>query len=166
MQSKANLKGMWKIEHLDSEGNVKGVYEFHNDIVNQGKNDLLDIMFSDGTQVASTGWYVGLISSSGYSALAAADTMASHAGWTEFTGYSETTRQAWGPGAAASQSITNSTPITFSITSNGTIKGLFVCTNDTKGGTTGRLWATGLWSTGDANVVNGDSFRATYTVSL
>lgn len=151
------------VEHI-RDGKVIGTYKTHNDITNQGKNDLFDIMFHDGTQIASSSWFIGLISSSGYSALAAADTMASHAGWTEFTGYSQATRVAWGPGASASQVITNSSPATFDINASGTVKGIFVPTNSTKGGTTGRLWATALFSA-DVPVLNGDQLRVTYSVS-
>lgn len=162
--SKLPLNGRFKVEVLDKDGNVKHVDEFNNDIVNQGKNDLFEIMFHDGTQVASSSWFIGLISNSGYSALAAADTMSSHSGWTEFTGYSQSTRVAWGPGAAASQSITNASAATFDINSSGTVKGIFVCTNSTKGGTSGRLWSTALF-TADVPVANGDQLRVTYTVS-
>lgn len=157
-------KGKWVVEHLDKDGNLKATYDFHNDIVNVGKNNIFDVYFNGGTQTPNNSWFIGLISNSGYSALAAADTMSSHAGWTEFTGYSQSTRVAWGSGAASSQSVTNASPATFDITSSGTIKGIFVITNSTKGGTTGTLWATGLFSA-DVPVVNGDQLRATYTVS-
>lgn len=163
-KDKMPLSGRFQIEHLDKDGNVKGTYDFPNDITNQGKNDIFDIMFSDGTQIANSSWFIGLISNSGYSALAAADTMASHAGWTEFTGYTQATRVAWGAGEPASQSITNASPATFDVNASGTVKGVFVVSNSTKGGTTGRLWATALFST-DVPVTNGDQLRVTYTVS-
>lgn len=161
---KLPLQGRFQVEHVDKDGNLKGTYDFPNDIVNQGKNDLFDIMFSDGTQVANSSWFIGLISNSGFTALAAADTMASHGGWTEFTGYTQATRVLWGAGEPASQSITNASPATFDINASGTVKGIFVVTNSTKGGTTGRLWATALFSA-DVPVANGDQLRVTYTVS-
>lgn len=152
-----------KVEFL-RDGKVYHEENVYNDIVNQGKNDLFEIMFHDGTQVASSSWFIGLISLSSFSALAAADTMSSHGGWTEFTGYSQSTRVAWGPGTAASQSITNASAATFDINASGTVKGIFVCTNSTKGGTSGRLWATALFAA-DVPVANGDQLRVTYTVS-
>jgi hypothetical protein len=158
-----SLKGKFKIEHYRN-GKLLDTYNINNDITNEGKNTILEIMFHDGTQIASSSWFIGLISNSGFSALAAADTMASHSGWTEFTGYSQATRVAWGPGAAASQSITNSTPATFDINATGTVKGIFVTSNSTKSGTTGKLWATALF-TADVPVVNGDQLKVTYTVS-
>lgn len=157
------LNGRWVAEH-ERPGEFIHKYDFPNDITNQGKNSLFEIMFHDGTQIASSSWFIGLISNSGYSALAAGDTMSSHSGWTEFTGYSQGTRVAWGPGAAASQSITNASPATFDITSSGTVKGIFVVSNSTKGGTTGTLWSTALFSA-DVPVANADQLRVTYTVS-
>jgi hypothetical protein len=157
-------QGHFRIQHYDAKGREIGVYDVKNLVVNQGKNDILEVYFHDGTATAASGWYMGLISSSGYSAIAAGDTAASHSGWTEFTGYSESTRQSWGQGAAASQSITNSTPVTFSINATGTVKGAFIITNSTKGGTSGKLWAAALFSA-DVPVNNGDQLKVTYTLS-
>lgn len=157
-------KGKFQVEHHDKDGNLKGTYDFPNDITNEGKNYILDVMFHDQTQIASTSWYIGLISNSGYSALAAGDVMSSHSGWTEFTGYSESTRVAWGPGSPSAQSITNASPATFDLNASGTVKGVFVTSNSTKSGTTGKLWATALFSA-DVPVVNGDQLKITYTVS-
>lgn len=160
-----HLRGFYPvIEHADKFGKLIGKYSLHNDITNEGKNTILDVMFHDGTQIASTSWYIGLISNSGYSALAAGDTMSSHSGWTEFTGYSQSTRVAWGPGAASGQSTTNASPATFDINATGTLKGIFVTSNSTKSGTTGKLWATGLFAA-DVPVSNGDQMKITYTVS-
>lgn len=163
IEQKPKLRGRYHVEHWRN-GSLLNTYDFDNDITNQGKNDIFDVYFSDGTQTAASAWCLSLISLSGYSALAAGDTMASHGGWTEFTGYSESTRPAWGPGDPASQSITNATPVTFSINAGGTVKGIFVTTQNTKGGTTGKLWATALF-TGDVPVTSGDQLKVTYTVS-
>lgn len=156
-------QGHFRIKHI-RDGKELAVYDVKNLVVNQGKNDILDVYFSDGTQVAASGWFMGLVSLSGYSAIAAGDTAASHAGWTEFTGYSESTRQAWGQGDPASQSITNATPVTFTINATGTVKGAFIITNSTKGGTSGKLWAAALFSA-DVPVNSGDQLKVTYTLS-
>lgn len=153
------------ITEFSRNGQVYHIDKTHNDITNEGKLELFDIMFSDGTQIAASSWFIGFISLAGYSALAAADVMNSHGGWTEFTGYSQATRVAWGPGTPASNSITNASPATFDINASGTVKGVFVTSQSTKGGTTGKLWATALFSSGDVPVVNGDQLKITYTVS-
>jgi len=157
-------KGKFVVEHFDKDGNLKNKYEINNDITNEGKNTIFDVMFSDGTQIAASSWFIGLISNSGFSALAAPDTMASHAGWTEFVGYTQATRVAWGPGEPAAQSISNATPATFDINATGTVKGPFIVSQSTKGGTTGKLWATALFSA-DVPVANGDQLKVTYTVA-
>lgn len=163
LKSLLNPKGKFVVEHL-RDGKKIGQYEMPNGIVNVGKNKLLDVMFNDSTPIANNSWFIGLIDNSGYTALADADTMSSHAGWSAFASYSEATRVAWGSGAASSQSVTNATAATFNINGSGTVKGIFVTSNSTKGGTTGTLWATALFS-GDVAVVSGDQLKVTYTVS-
>ena len=153
-----------RVEHLDRNGKLIGIYNTHNGIANEGKDKNLDDFFNDGVQTANSAWAIGLIDLSGFTALADADTMASHGGWNEFTSYSEANRVAWGSGAASSQSVTNATPCTFNVSGSGTVKGVICCTNNTKGGTSGTLWATALFSA-DVPVSNGDQLKVTYTVS-
>ncbi len=163
-----DLKGFYITEHVRG-GKVIGVYDARNTIVNVGKNYILDVMFNGGTQIANIKWFMGFISSASYSAIAAADTMASHSGWTEWTTYSESVRQGWGSGAASSQSVTNASAVVINITGTGTVKGLFIngaaSGADTKGGTTGTLWSAALYTGGDVSVINGDQLRSTYTLN-
>lgn len=163
-QNKLPLRGKFYAE-LWREGKLIHKEEFPNDITNAGVNYLLDTMFNDATQIANSAWCIGLISNSGYSALANADTMASHAGWTEATGYSQSTRVAWGSGAAASRSVTNASAAVFNLNATATLKGVFITSQNTKGGSTGTLWATALFTSGDIPVVNGDELRVTYATS-
>lgn len=161
---KLPLKGRFHVEHVDKDGLLLGTYDIDNDITNEGKNLLFDVMFNSVTPIANSAWAIGLISITSYSALAAGDTMASHAGWTEFTSYSQSTRVAWGSGTSSGQSVTNASPATFDISGSGTVKGIFVTSQNTKSGTTGKLWSTALFSA-DVPVSNGDQLRITYTVS-
>lgn len=154
--------GRFHIEHRDKDGVLKGVYDITNQVTNAGKDAILNIMFDAATQI--TAWYIGLIDSSGFTAIAVTDTMASHAGWNEFTSYSETVRQTWGVGASSGQSVTNASPATFSINGSGTVKGIFVNSVSTKSGTTGTLWSDALFASAVA-VINGDSLKITYTVN-
>ena len=158
------LEGRFQVEHF-RDGKLLNTYEMPNGITNEGKDHILDVEFSDATQIAGTGWFIGLVDLSGFTALADADVMSSHAGWNEFTSYSEANRVAWGPGTPASQSITNSSAATFNISGNGTVKGIFIVTNNTKADeTTGILWSTALFAA-DVPVSNGDQLKITYTVS-
>jgi hypothetical protein len=161
--SQFNPRGRAQVEFL-RDGKVYHVEDVPNGITNEGKDKILDDMFNDGTQTANNSWFIGLIDSSGYTGLGDTDTMSSHSGWNEFTTYSEANRVAWGSGAAASQSTTNSSPATFNVNGSGTVNGVFVTTNNTKSGTSGTLWATALFSAA-VPVSNGDQLRITYTVS-
>jgi hypothetical protein len=151
-------KGKFIVEHF-RKGEKIGEYEFPNGIVDQGLNSILGIMFHSDTQI--TTWYIGLIDNSGFSALANADTLASHAGWNEFTNYTGN-RKSWSPGSASSRSITNGTTADFAITGTGTLKGIFV--SNAASGTSGTLWSTAAFGA-TVSVSNGDTLKVTYTVS-
>jgi hypothetical protein len=139
-------------------------YEFPNLVVNQGKNDNLDVYFNSGTQTVTSSWFMGLITDTGFTSIQATDTAASHSGWSEFTGYSQSTRPLWGQGSASGQAVTNASAVIFTINASATVRGGFIITNSTKSGTTGKLWAAALFSAG-VPVNNGDELRCTYTLS-
>lgn len=164
MKDKLPLKGKFKFEHW-RQGVKIGEWEIENGITNEGKNKILDVMFSDATQIAAASWYIGLIDNDGFTSLAAGDTMSSHAGWNELTSeYDETTRPAWGPGNPASQSITNASPVVFTFNGTADVYGAFITSNNTKGGTTGTLWSTGAFNA-VRSVVALDEIRVNYTLS-
>lgn len=158
--------GWLNIQIFDAQGREKYATQSRNLVVNVGKNNILTVMFADGTQTASSSWFMGLMSDVGFTGIAAADTASSHAGWAEFTGYSQANRPLWGQAAPAAgvTSITNASPVTFDITSSATLKGGFIITNNTKGGTSGILWAAALF-TAAVPVNNGDQMKCTYNLS-
>ncbi len=148
---------------------VKWSEPIQNLVTTVGKNFALDTVFAGSTYTAV--WYMGLISSTSYSAVAAADTMASHAGWLEAgvanaPTYSQGTRPAPAFSSASAGSKATSSAVAFSITSTGTVKGCFLNSVSTKDGTTGTLYSAGLFSGGDKVVGNGDTLSVTYTASL
>ena len=163
MNQATKLAGRFVVEHRDADDNLKAIYEFPNGIVDVGLNHILDTQFHGGTQVAT--WYIGLVDNAGWSAFADVDTLASHAGWTESTAYTEANRVTWAEDAAASRSISNSTTADFSINASGNLKGIFVSSNNVKStGNTGTLWSTAAFSSVVATA-NGDTLKVTYTVS-
>lgn len=160
---KMPLKGKFHIEHYNKAGELIGKYEVPNGIVDVGLNHILETEFNGGTPI--TAWYIGLVDNAGFSAFANADTMASHAGWVEtHTTYSAGTRPEWTAGTAASRSITNAVTVDFSMTGTITVKGIFITSVSTKGGSTGTLWSTAAFAS-NVTANNGDTLKVTYTVS-
>lgn len=162
LKQAAGLKGHYSAQCFDVDGNLKWEQEFPNGITDVGIAYLLDAGFDDGTKV--TAWSIGLIDNAAFSALAAADTMASHAGWAESVAYSESTRVAWTSGATASRSITNASTVDFTMNATAVIKGVFITSVNTKSGTTGTLWSTAAFGS-NASVTNGDTLKITYTIN-
>ncbi|MDX1555810.1 MAG: hypothetical protein R3212_07280, partial [Xanthomonadales bacterium] len=153
--------GFWQMECYGPDGSLKWAADWENLVVNVGLDHLLDATLSGATQI--TTWYVGLVDGA-TPTFAGADTMASHAGWTENQNYSEATRPVWTDGGVSGQSVDNSaSKASFSINANGqTIGGAFLTSNNTKGGTTGTLYAEGDFSP-DKTADNGDTLQVTGT---
>src|SRR5205809_7403263 len=76
------MKSVYRFECVGADGKVKWVEEVENLVVNAGLNDLLTQYFKGSAYTAA--FYVGL---KGAGTVAAADTLASHGGWSEVTAY-------------------------------------------------------------------------------
>ena len=157
------LSGRFIVEHRDREDFLKAIYEVPNGIVDVGLNHILEAEFNGGAQLDP--WYIGLVDNATFGSFADADTMSSHAGWDEFTSYTESNRVTWAVDSATSRAISNSTTADFSINATGNLKGIFVTSNNVKStGNSGTLWATAAFSSVVATA-NGDTLKVTYTVS-
>lgn len=161
-KNELRLCGRFLIEHRNEAGKLIGLYRVPNGIVDVGLNKILDDMFNAGGQ--STLWYLSLADNAAWTAFDDADTMGSHAGWAESTAYSAGTRPQWTVGAAAARQVTNASTVDFAINGTATLKGIFVVDENTKGGTSGTLWATAAFSS-TISVTSGDTLKVTYTVS-
>lgn len=129
---------------------------------------ILDGFFNAGTVPAAL--YMGFVSSADFTAFDEPnDTMGSHAGWTEFVDYDEATRPVWTPGATIDGSPASvSNPSASEITPNavGTIIGIFLCDDDTVGGTTGQLYGPWFLAEGPQATAVGSPFRGDLKISL
>ena len=168
-QDGLSAKGQYKVVCHDKDGNLKWEAITDNLVVNVGLQDMNAKYFTGSAYTAA--FYLGLYGAASSNNPAASDTMSSHAGWTEVTAYSQSTRPActFGTPTTANPSVaTNSaSAATFSINGSTTVGGAFLTTNNTKGGTTGTLFsAADFQSPGDRSVVNGDTLTVTYTFSL
>lgn len=136
--------------------------KYPNGAVTVGLNKLLDVGFRNQTQISA--WYMSLIDESGFSALSASDTSASHAGWVELQDYSGN-RQAYSPGAASGGSITISSAIAFTMTDDVDVRGMLLASSNTKGSAVDVLWATAVESAA-RSIANGDQYQVNYTITL
>ena len=169
MDVRSKAGGVYRMECFDKDGNLKWVAEEHNLVVNEGLQYMNAAGLTGGS--ASSTWYLGLYGAGASNTPAAGDTMASHAGWTEVTPYSNATRPTCSfatPTTADPSVATNSaSPASFNINATSTVGGAFLVSNSTKGGSTGTLFsASDFSSPGDRSVVSGDTLNVTYTFSL
>jgi hypothetical protein len=161
--------GVFTVTCFDKDGNLKWEAKSPNLVVNVGLQDMNDKYFKGSGYTAA--WYIGLYGSGATNDPAAGDTMSSHAGWTEVTAYSQSTRPAatFGTATTADPSvIDNSGSVAvFSMNGTTTVGGAFLTSDNTKNGTSGTLFsAADFESPGDRSVVNGDTINVTYTFSL
>lgn len=146
---------------------------FHNVVCTIGKNVMLDAALA-GSAYTVVGPYMGLISSTSYTAVAAADTMTSHAGWLEagtanaptYTAPRKTC--AWSAASAGAKALSAS--LSYAITGPGTVKGCFIVYGtgalSTIDNTAGSLYSAGTFTGGDQPVVNGNTLAVSYSTSL
>lgn len=158
------LGGVFKVTCHDADGNLKWEDEFHNLVVNTGLQYLNTQFFKGAAYTAA--WYLGLVTGPGSgTTYVAGDTLASHAGWTEFTNYTGTRKaMTFGTATTADPSVIDNSglPSQFVISGGGgTVAGAFVST--VTSGTSGTLFSEGDFTGGDKTVAAGDTVNVTYT---
>ena len=165
--------GRFVAECFDKDGKFKWRDTIENVVCTVGKNVALDAYLA-GAAYTVTGPFMGLISSVDYSAVAAADTMTSHAGWKEAGATNAPTYTAprktcaWDAAAAGSKAL--SAALSFVFTGAGTVKGCFLVyftgAVNTIDNTDGTLYSAGLFTGGDKTVADTDTLNVTYIASL
>ena len=159
--------GVFHVQCLDKDGNLKWETSEHNLVVNEGLQNMNTQYFKGSTYTAA--FFLGLITGPGSgTTFAAADTLASKA-WTEFTDYSGARKAVtFGTATTADPSVisNSASPASFTISgAGGTVAGAFLCT--VSSGTSGVLFSeSDFQSPGDRVVVSGDTLNVTYTFSL
>jgi hypothetical protein len=171
----AHAEGRYEVWCVGPDGVEKWRDTIDNVVTTVGKNLALDTYLA-GSAYTVTGPYMGLISNVSWSAVAAGDTMASHAGWTEAGNANAPTytaprkTAAWNAASGGSKAL--SAALSFSITSgsNVIIKGCFIVYGagavSTIDNTSGTLYSAGTFSGGDKTVSNGDTINVSYSTSL
>jgi hypothetical protein len=162
--------GVFTVTCVGADGQEKWSDTFHNLVVNQGLQDMNSKYFA-ATGYTSA-WYLGLVEGPGSgTTFAAADTLASHAGWTELVPGTDYTgnRKAvtFGTATTADPSVISNSaaPSSFAMLVNGTVvAGALLSSVAT--GTSGILFSAGDFSGGDKTVDSGDTLTVTYSFSL
>lgn len=166
------ILGKFNIVCFAPDGSARWQEETPNTVVTVGKNLILDQALAGSSYTAAE--YLSLISSVGYTAIAAGDTMSSHSGWFEVdnathTPYCGATRGTAAWSAASSGAKALSAALSFTVASNGTVQGVFMVggsgASSTVGSTAGTLISASALGTPRA-VLTGDTVQVSYTMTL
>ncbi len=173
------IEGHYHVECRDAAGNLKWEESFPN-LVNQiGKELMLDTLLRTSGTYTTTGPFLGLISGATPTFGTGTDTMASHAGWTEFTNYTVGGSAVRGTAVFSAASSSGSTPtnvttcaassITYTITGGGgTVGGCFLVTGSgavsTQNNTNGVLYSAGAFAVAKITTA-GDTVSVTYSTT-
>jgi len=171
------VEGFYQVECRDADGNLKWSDGFPNLVNAVGKQLMLDTLLR-GSSYSVVGPFLGLIATSSPT-FAAADTMTSHAGWTEFINYTVGGSAVRGTAVFAASTSSGTTPsnvttssassITYTITgAGGNVTGCFLVTGSgavsTQNSTAGILYSAGSFSVAKA-VTAGDTVSVTYNTT-
>ena len=171
------IEGVYHVVCKDAEGNVKWEDSFPNLVNAVGKQLMLDTLLA-GSAYTTVGPYLGLINGASPT-FTAADTMTSHAGWTEFINYTVGGSAVRGTASFSAATSSGTTPsnvttksasaITYTITgAGGTVGGCFLVTgsgaSSTQSNTGGTLYSAGAFATAKVTTV-GDTVSVTYSTT-
>jgi len=142
---------------VDADGRERWTETADNLVLNAGKTEIVDKFLKAASYSAA--WYLLL---KGTGTIAAGDTLASHAGWTELQPYAGSNRPAitWGTTSGGSNT---STTVAVSINATATVAGAGIANAQT--GTSGILYNAADFATA-RSVVNGDTLNVTVTISV
>jgi hypothetical protein len=171
------IEGCYHVVCRDAEGNIKWEDSFPNLVNAVGKQLMLDTLLS-GSSYTTVGPFLGLISGASPT-FAAADTMVTHAGWTEFVNYTVGGSAVRGTASFGSATSSGTTPtnvttktataITYTITgAGGTVGGCFLVTgtgaSSAQSNTSGTLYSAGAFATAKVTTA-GDTVSVTYSTT-
>lgn len=171
MQDRSTVVGRYAAVCRDASGVELWREEFDNLVTTVGKNFMLDQALAGSSYTAAE--FMGLISSASFTAVSAADTMASHGGWLESGSANaptmSSTRQtcAWSAASAGVKAL--SAGLTFTFTGTGTVQGAFITGGSgavaTVGSTAGTLYSAGTLGTPQP-VISGNTLTVSYSTTL
>ena len=158
MRSGVRLGGLFHIDCFDPSGGLKWSETFPNEVVNVGRQHLLNVGFLGSTAI--TTWYVGV--TRGDPTTASANTRAAHAGWTECTEVTEANWVAWVPVRSSATLSNSASRASYTINASITAGGAFLGQNQGKATETGLLMCVASFTAGDQACQSGDVLQVTY----
>jgi hypothetical protein len=173
IEEAAHVGGRFEVECFAPDGKLKWRDTIENTVVTVGKNLAMDTYLA-GAAYTVVGPFMGLVSGTSFTATAATDTMASHAGWLECGGANLPTYTAprktcaWSPSAGASKAL--SAALSFAMTGAGPVQGAFIVFGtgalSTIDNTAGVLYSAGAFTGGAKTVGSGDTLNVSYTATI
>lgn len=167
IHDRLKIFSVWEWEHWRG-GELIDTWTDRNLVTNEGLDSLLDVYFSDATQI--TDWYILLFEDD--HTPAAGDTYAVP-GFTESTAYTEANRPAWQEAGPSTQQITNSAnKASFTMNATKTIYGAALVGGGTDADTKddqaggGVLFNESQFSSGSKAVENTDVLKVTITITV
>lgn len=170
---RAHARGIFSMTFRRSDGSIFYQERFHNTVMTLGKNALENSGLAGSSYTAVC--YMGLISGTSFSAISAADTMTSHAGWLEAGNANAPTYGTTGPrltltwAAAASGAISTSGTNAYVFSGSGTVQGGFIVfgsgASATVGNTGGTLFNAGTLASPQV-VASTNTVDLAYTLTL
>ena len=168
---KAGVIGVYTVQCVGPDGQIKWEDTADNIVTNVGKNLALDTFLAGSAYTAAV--YMGLANGSA-SSCAVGDTMASKTTWLEVGGTNAPTytsprkTPSWSSASAGSKST--SAAVAFAITSSGSVGGCFLVFGTgavtTIDNTSGVLYSCGAFTGGTKSVSNGDTLNVQYSASM
>lgn len=158
-ESNLKFKGVYTVTHIRN-GEIIDQTTEENVVTSEGRNHLLQSYFTGGTAGTK---YVGLFT--GNITPTENDVMATFlTNAVEFTGYTEANREQF-VGTVTGSGVSNTTnKAEFTINATGTIRGVFISTNNIKAGTSGILFSAKRFDT-DRAVNSGDVLQIEWNLT-
>lgn len=160
--------GVFYVAHK-RDGAVVGEYECKNIVTGDAITDIFNTYFR-GVGTPPTNYFLGLIRTDNFVETNIADTMLSHSGWEEYEGYSgnrpEWIHDALTPLNNRIENLTDIRPFIIDGNETSDVTGVFMSTSDTKGGTTGLLFAASEQGILLNDLIAGDEIFVRYRLEM
>jgi hypothetical protein len=161
------IKGKYIFAYRDRHGVLRWANVINNVVCTLGKNLALN-SFLAGVNYTVTGPYMGLITGTGFTGVAASDTMAAHPGWAEAGSAGLRQLCTWSPASGGGIALVS--VLVFTFTGTDVIQGAFIGCGPGASHTTfdanGTLWSAGAFQGGAQPVALGGTLSVAYSASM